>query len=119
MERVNSQPMDLFSLAEQSRMERDTGISRAIDHADKVSSMWSNRAMQFLSRYLASHQEEFMTENFRSWAENAGLDQPPSGRAYGGIMVRAAKSGWIKSTGYGKTINPKSHCTPATKWKKC
>lgn len=95
---------------------RDIGIQTASDHAEKTSPEWNEKAYKLLVGFIARH-GEFTCEEFRAWAENQ-IDAPPSLRAYGGIINRAAKAGLIEQIGYKKTSNPKSHRTPAGLWRR-
>lgn len=92
------------------------GAQRAVDHADRVENDWSGRAYAMLVDYATGHQE-FMTEDARKWASDAGLPPPPSARAWGAITLRASKEGIIHAIGYRPTKNPSAHRTPATLWR--
>ena len=93
---------------------RDKGISQAVNHADQQSENWSHYAYQFLLSYIKQNRE-FMTEDVR--AASVGIvDEPPSSRAWGGIIVRAVKSGLIRRLGFRSVSNAKAHCTPASVW---
>lgn len=95
---------------------RDQGMQRATNHADAVINDWSETAYQFLLGYLHSH-SLFMTEDVRKASEGI-VPEPPSLRAWGSIIVRAAKSGFIKRAGYENVKNARAHSTPATLWRK-
>lgn len=93
---------------------RDEGIQKAIDNANEASPSWSEMAFKFLQGFAARN-KEFMAEQVRE----ASLEQipiPPSKRAWGAVIVRAAKCGLITRKGYRKVKNKKAHCTPATLW---
>jgi len=93
---------------------RDKGISQAVNHADQQSENWSHYAYQFLLSYIKQNRE-FMSEDVR--AASVGIvDTPPSSRAWGGIIVRAVKSGLIRRKDFCTVKNPKAHCTPASLW---
>lgn len=109
----NLKQFDLFS----SENLRDAGIKLAIDHADEVSEKWSEVAYQFLLKFIKSN-KEFMTEQIRS-ASTGIVPEPPTTRAWGGIIVRAKKSGLIKRIDFQNVKNPKAHCTPASVWQVC
>jgi len=94
---------------------RDKGIQQALDHADHVNEKWSERAYEFAKDYLKFHQV-FMAEELRKSSEGF-IPDPPSKRAYGGIISRLAREGKITLIGYAKTSNPLSHKTPAARWK--
>jgi len=93
---------------------RDSGIEQAVSHADQVEPQWSEQAYQFLLSYIKNH-AEFMTEDVR--AASVGIvPEPPSKRAWGGVIVKAVKSGLIHRAGFKNVKNPTSHCTPASVW---
>ena len=93
---------------------RDKGISKAIQHADDCIFNWSAQAYSFLLSYIRFN-DKFMGEDLR--AASAGIvPQPPSNRAWGGVIRRAAMSGLIKNAGYKKVKNPKAHCANAAVW---
>lgn len=98
---------------------RDTGMDAAILNAEKETQTdWGELALLFLVQWIAKQPtgKRFMTENVRSEAEKS-IPKPTNARAWGGIMVQAAKLGFIEKDGYGKVSNIKAHCTPATIWK--
>ena len=106
-----------FSLPEITGEQlRDNGIERAITHANKIYDGWNERAFDFLLNYLSSA-SEFMVEDVRK-ASAGKIPEPPSLRAWGGIIVRAAKAGLIKRTGFRNVTNAKAHATPASVWEK-
>lgn len=77
---------------------------------------WSEKAIQLLRTYSKTVRD-FITEDFREYAEANGLEVPTEPRAYGGIMVRAKKAGIIQSTGeYRCMKNAKSHSCPKVVW---
>jgi len=103
--------LDLFA----ARELRDAGIQQAVDHADQVKENWSEDAYNFLLGYLP-FVDTFMTEEVREAAEGM-IDEPPSKRAWGAVILRAAKAGLIHRVGYKQTNNKKSHKTPASLWR--
>ena len=93
---------------------RDRGIKRAVDHAEKITDNWSEKAYGFLRQYMTRHCE-FMSEDVRE-ASRGIVPEPPSHRAWGAIIVRAVKEGLIRRLGYQTVKNAKAHCTPASLW---
>lgn len=93
---------------------RDKGIQQAINHADQVKPLWSEQAYNCLLNYIR-YNDEFMTEDVRE-ASKHQLSEPPSARAWGGIIVKAVKCGLIYRKGFRNVSNVKAHCTPATLW---
>jgi len=92
---------------------RDAGMKQAIEHADKVVESWSDKAYDHLLKYIVLH-DEFMAEDLRYESK---LPEPPSRRAWGQIMLRAAKSGLIYRVGFRAVKNPKAHCANASLWR--
>ena len=94
------------------------GIKKAIDHAEEVEPNWSEQAYEFLTQYVSENRcGNFMAEDVRI-ASIGIVPEPPSNRAWGGIIRRAANSDLIMNNGYAKTSNPKAHGTPAAVWTK-
>lgn len=95
---------------------RDAGMQRAIDHADRVhGGTWAENAYSLLLSY-ASGRSEFLAEDYRAAAIAAGLPTPPDLRAFGAVMVRAARSGVIRRIGFGTVKNKRAHRSICTIW---
>lgn len=92
---------------------RDRGIQAAAHHAGQG---WNEEADAFLAQFIEATTGPFLCEDVRVQAEAHGLPSPPSKRAWGGVMRRAAQSGAIRRQGYAPVENPKAHRTPATVW---
>ena len=110
---------NLLLPSEQAKLLRDEGMLVSTMHAEVQNPLWPIRAYDSLKRYLSSINRGrlFMTEDFRIWAETVdNLPAPPTGRAYGSIMVKAMKQNLISKRGYSSTSNPKAHRTPASVW---
>jgi len=96
---------------------RDAGIKRAVDHADKKNADWSKKAYSFLKEFIYLYDADFMGEDVRT--SSAGIvPVPPSKRAWGSVILKAAKDGLIEKIGYQVTTNPKAHRAIATVWKR-
>lgn len=109
---MQNQP-DLFS----GEHLRDLGINQAMDSSNQKEEKWTDKAFEFLRSYIESN-SEFMAEDVRN-ASKGTINEPPSSRAWGGILVRAVKAGLIKRKGFKNVKNEKAHCTPATLWEVC
>lgn len=96
---------------------RDEGIKSATINANQVIDKWSERAYATLLKILPSD-INFMTEDIRAWSLNVGLPEPPSLRAWGGLILRASKNGLIEKIGHGKVSNAKAHHCFAAIWRK-
>lgn len=92
----------------------DRGIQKSEDHANQIDLKWSEKAMSALCRFVVTHKGRFQAEDVRKFAVH--VPHPPSLRAWGGIMVKAARLGLIRSVGYEKVNNPLAHGTPAAVW---
>lgn len=95
---------------------RDQGIARAEDHAERESPGWSDRALGMLRQYAAEIGGRFQAEDVRAFAKARGLEDAPSARAWGGVIVRARRMGVIKFVGYENVKNKLAHATPAAVW---
>lgn len=96
---------------------RDDGMDRAAAHADAVHGGWSNFAYDILLRYAEKH-EVFMAEDVREFARVVdGFEDPPDGRAWGSVVMRAAKAGIIKRIGYAPMKSPNCHANPKSVWR--
>ena len=98
------------------RRLRDEGAQRASDHADKVTENWSEKAWAFFTRFLRTN-DDFLMEDVRAAAEGIVPD-PPDKRAWGGIALRAAKSGLIYRSGYRPMKSKNCHANPKSVWRK-
>lgn len=107
------QKLDLFTGSEL----RDIGISQSMETAEKHQENWTHFAYQFLLNYIKSN-NEFMAEDVREASEGI-IQSPPSKRAWGGIFVKAVKSGLIKRKGFQNVRNANAHMAIATKWIVC
>ena len=98
---------------------RDKGIKKAVDHAGVE---WSDEAYLHLCVYIdiigsyLPDDREFMMEDARA-AIKGKLPPPPSLRAWGGIIRRAANAGLIEKVGIRQVQNQKAHCANANVWK--
>jgi hypothetical protein len=97
-------------------LAKEEGIQRAVDHADKVIEGWSDEAYRFLKTFLI-HKSEFLTEDVRE-AANGIVPEPPSLKAWGGVITRATKDGLITSIGFRKAKHVRSHQRPSTLWRR-
>lgn len=62
--------------------------------------------------------EVFMAEDVREFARGVdGFEDPPDGRAWGSVVMRAAKAGIIKRIGYAPMKSPNCHANPKSVWR--
>lgn len=90
---------------------RDVGIDRAVARANRVSESWSDRAYWLLEQYARRAAQPFLAESFVGYAKGL-IEAPPDGRAWGGIVRRAALAGVIVRVGYApaETSNHSPKC---------
>jgi len=103
--------LDLMGAAESGR----EGANRALDHANAVMPLWGDRALSAVRAYANSH-DRFLTEDIRAWAHSQGLPRPPDSRAWGGVISRAVKAGWLVGDGFGRTKYGPGHARPMAIW---
>lgn len=94
---------------------RDDGIRRALQRADDTHGEWKERAYDFLLEYLKGLEGEFMAEEVRV-ASLETIPAPPSNRAWGGIILKAARAGLIRQVGFRSVKNPRAHCAIVGVW---
>ncbi len=97
-----------FQLAEQ-------GAAAALAHAEQVHESWGNRAYAILLE-IAAGRRPFRTEEVRAAAEEKGLPNPPSARAWGSVINRASRAGKISRVGFTACDNPKAHSCNVSIW---
>jgi hypothetical protein len=93
---------------------RDHGIETSVQHANNVEPGWSELAYQFLLDFITDV-GEFLCEDLRIAAKGKVPD-PPDGRAWGYVIVKAVKAGVIRRQGYGTMKAACSHKCPKTIW---
>jgi len=98
------------------RKLRDRGMARSTGNADDRYPGWAERAHGYLLEFLAWHDGNFMAEELRQFAYEKGFERPPSERAWGSVLHKAAKQNLIRMVGYAKVSNPNAHNTPAAVW---
>jgi hypothetical protein len=107
---------DLFDFSPSAPELAAEGMQRAVDHADDVEPGWSDLAYAMLEQYAFDH-FELMTEEVRAWAQDKGLAEPPTARAWGAVALRAARNRIIVKVGHRQTRNPLAHSALATVWR--
>lgn len=111
---------DLFDFAterEEAELRRDRGITHAVRHATRVDPDWFDRALLALRAFVAERgTRSFLAEEFVAYArEQMGCASPPDGRAFGGVMKRAAATGVIVRVGYA--LANSSNRSPKCLWR--
>jgi hypothetical protein len=88
-----TETMDLFA---EARDRAETGMQRSVDHADRDTPGWSERALEALRRYARIQAEDFTIEKARAAIV---LEAPPDQRAFGAVTQSAIRKGYIQKTG--------------------
>jgi hypothetical protein len=96
--------------------ERDKGIETSRAHADDQIPEWGSLALAELRRWiLAVNVDTFLLEDFRLAAER-NIPIPPDKRAWGHVVLRAYKAGWIRKAGLRVKKSANQHCCYGTAW---
>lgn len=97
---------------------RNRGIERAIAHADAEFTSWSDVAFAHLKVFVLRRARgaTFTAEQIREHADKQGFRSPPDRRAWGAVMLRAARAGLIRKNGWTIATDPRVHCNPVTEW---
>ena len=98
-----------------ARAARDEGIQRAADNAEARLPGWQERALGYVREYCVYH-KQFTGEDIRLFAEEHGFEVPPHKRAWGAVMLSAARQRIVRNIGTRKVNNPKAHQAIATLW---
>lgn len=97
---------------------KHSGMTLATNFANKVHENWAEKAYELLVQFVRSGRGEFMCEDVREYAHAYGLPNPPSSRAWGSVISKAAKKEKIiKHVRFGQVKNPRAHRANASVWK--
>lgn len=94
---------------DEARTATEQGIAQAADNAGQE---WIELAIEEVRRYALNHRT-FLAEQVRLSPND--LPDPPHARAWGQVMLSAAKRGIIEKNGFG--FARASHLSPVVKWK--
>jgi hypothetical protein len=92
------------------------GAAQAERHANETAPGWSDKAFEALCEFVRriGPGRKFQAEDVRMFAN---VPPAPSLRAWGNIMVRAAKAGIIRNTGITEKVNnATAHSANASVW---
>lgn len=97
----------------------ERGMLMAETHANQVHENWSEKAFDWFVKYIRHYglTHSFKTEDVRTYAEANGFESPPSLRAWGSIVMKVAKAGYIEKVGYTQVDNAKAHSANCSLWK--
>jgi len=100
-----------------AREERDAGIKRAKDHADRAHDDWSGKVYLLLKDFLKCYSGPFQFEEFRLSITGL-IAEPPHKRAFGAVAARAAREGIITRVGYAPVKSVNCHRAFASVWRR-
>lgn len=95
------------------------GADTAAAHADRVSGgTWSDKAWDYLVNFGRAQQgKPFMAEDVRVHAEmRQAIPKPPDKRAWGSVVMRAAKARLIRRVAFAPNKSPTCHASPKSVW---
>jgi hypothetical protein len=101
-----------------ARINRDNGIKVSLLNAEAHVLGWGDRAFDYLKIFIKRHPEPFQTEQVRLFAKSCGFPDAPSARAWGGVMLRAARLNLIQKINIAPTSNPTAHHANAVVWRR-
>lgn len=95
----------------------EAGATRAADHAERVDPGWKDAALDALVRFAAEARGvPFMVEDVREYAEEHGLEPPPLQCAWGAVVLRAKREGYVVRAGVGTTRRGPAHAKLGALW---
>ena len=89
---------DLGPLFASAALERDLGMLRSADHADRDTPGWTEQALEALRDFALRQSEPFTIEYARAQLERE-LTRPPDLRAWGAVTLKAIRTGVLVRTG--------------------
>lgn len=100
------------------RINAQKGINKAVESANNKHPKWADRAYRFLLDYIRGNKAGhcFMVEQVRDLAKGV-IPDPPSDRAWGGIVRNAVKNDLITRNGYRQVKNPNANMANASEWR--
>lgn len=111
-----TQQLDILTAIEEGEKLKEQGMERALESAEKVDPFWRVKALDIVKEFLNNHEGEFLTEDIRAYAALKDFPLPPSARAWGGVINKAAFDGLIKKVRVDMVTNPKAHRCFANVW---
>lgn len=79
---------------------RIEGMRRAVEHANRVEPEWSDTALRFLNWYAQGAGKSFLVEEVVMKANQYSMAKPPTTKAWGAVVRKAAKQGWLVKDGF-------------------
>ena len=95
------------------------GIQKATNTTNQKHPKWSDQAYSFLLQYARNSPVPFCADQLGTAAEKMGLPEPVNRWAWGGVMARAARNGYIQKAymaNYHYPDSDKAHTKQTTFW---
>lgn len=93
---------------------RDAGIARSSDNAGAE---WRERAIGYVREWVArGNRGAFLCEDVRSFAESRGFEAPPTKKAWGAVVQRAARENIIRRAPCQYLLANSSNRSPKCAW---
>lgn len=90
----------------------------AADHAERIDPGWKDDAFKAVCAFAARQGgEPFLAEDARAFAVAIGVCAPVEPRAWGNIITRAKREGFITPAGYAPAVS--SRGSPKVLWRAC
>lgn len=99
-------------------VERDLKkqVDKVIESVGKnAGAAWVDSALDFVQQYVAQRTEPFLTEDVRAQATPL-IGKPRDGRAWGTVMRRAVKAGYVQRVGFAPAKS--SNLSPKVLWQR-
>lgn len=94
--------------------QAESGMQRALEHADQEVRQWSDLAYTFLIAFCQKH-PSFISEDVSDASKEWGMVQPPTDRAWGSLYKRAKAAGIIEVDGTGRSR--RRHASVCIRWR--
>lgn len=96
---------------------KERGITLALRNANEVTPGWGERARIWMTKFVneSPNNYQFLGEDFREWVKDK-LEEPPNKRAFGAIILWAAKHKMIRKIGHATVKNPNAHKCFSSLW---
>lgn len=97
----------------------EAGAARAADHAERVEPGWGDAALDALVRFaVRANGEPFMVEDVREYAEErCDVPAPPKNCAWGAVVLRAKREGYVVRAGASMTRRGPAHAKLGALWR--
>jgi hypothetical protein len=107
----DSRTLDLFGESVGHKMAR-----LSAEKSDKFIGDWTSRAEYLLLEFVRFHNDPFLVEEVRAYAEDRGLPPPLDGRAWGHVIKAAHRNKYVQTCGFAAAKS--SNGSPKVLWRK-